>query len=456
MQYTVRCHGGIQMRQCRRPERVAVVAVVCLLTATCAGNSSSTGGTSKTTGSATSETAGRPAGAGAFPEVNEPGVTSTEIRVSGVTATTNPLGGNYGSAYDGVQAYFDMINDQGGIYGRKLVLAQRHDDQLANNLREVQSIIDNDKPFAVLPVATALFTGAEPLAKAGIPTFGWNIQEDWVGPPNLFGHVGALCLGSGCTNAAFPWIAHRLGKTRIAAFGYSVTQSASCVDHIGASFAKYPTAKVVFADKSLSFGVTDVSADVKRMIDAKADLVTTCMDENGTLTLVREMHQQGIQAQLFLPNGYDAAFMARNASLFEGTIVGVQEAPFETTPRFPALRDFVHWMDARHAVKNENSLIGWINADELVAGLKGAGPNFTREKVIAALNQMTAYDAGGLTPPIDWTKRHTDKHSALLCAAYVRVHNGKFVPQFGEPGKPLTCLHEPVTDVAGVKIVSIQ
>jgi ABC-type branched-subunit amino acid transport system substrate-binding protein len=432
---------------------VAIFAAVCLLGAGC--SNSSSGGTSKQTGSATSDTAAQPTGASTFPPVNEPGVTSTEIRVSGVTATTNPLGGNYGAAYDGVQAYFDMVNHQGGIYGRKLVLAQTHDDHLSNNLREVESIIDNDKPFAVLPVATALFTGAQLLTHAGIPTFGWNIQQDWVGPPNLFGHVGALCLGSGCTNASFPSIAYRLHKTRVAAFAYSVTQSASCVDHISASFARYPTAKVVFADKSLSFGVTDVSADIKRMGDANADFVTTCMDENGTLTLVREMHQQGIKAQLFLPNGYDAEFMARNAALFEGTIVAVQEAPLETTPQFPALRDFVHWMDARHAVKNENSLIGWINADEFVTGLKGAGPNFSRQKVIDALNHMTAYDAGGLTPPIDWTTRHTQQ-PAVLCAAFLRVHNGKFVPEFGEPGKPLACLQEPVTDLTRAKTFVIQ
>ena len=34
---------------------------------------------------------------------------------------------------DGIQAYFDMVNSEGGIYGRKLTIAKRHDDQLTNN-----------------------------------------------------------------------------------------------------------------------------------------------------------------------------------------------------------------------------------------------------------------------------------------------------------------------------------
>ncbi len=61
---------------------------------------------------------------------NAPGVTATEIRVGGVASVTNPLGGNYGDIFKGVQAYFDMVNAKGGIYGRKLVLAAQVDDHV--------------------------------------------------------------------------------------------------------------------------------------------------------------------------------------------------------------------------------------------------------------------------------------------------------------------------------------
>ena len=385
--------------------------------------------------------------AGSFPAVDQPGVTATEIRVSGVASTTNPLGSNDGSAFDGVEAYFDTVNRAGGIYGRKLVLTDRHDDQTVNNRREVSGIIDNDDPFAVLPVASILFSGADLLKEAGIPTFGWNISSDWNGAPNLFGHAGALCIGSDCTSPAFPSIARRFHKKRVALLAYSVPQSASCLDGTKASFAKYPTAKVVFSDKSLPFGVTDLSADVAKMLDAHADFVMTCMDQNGTLTLAREMRQQGLQAKLLLPNGYDAGFMAKNGPLFEGASVLVQEAPLETKPRLPALRAFVRAMDRAHLEKNENSLIGWVNADQFVTGLRAAGPDFTRQKVIDSLNRLTAYDAGGLIAPIDWTRQHTDVHYPLSCAAFLRVHDGRFVPQFAKPGKPFVCYRGPVTDV---------
>ena len=65
-----------------------------------------------------------------FPAVDQPGVTPTEIKVGGVASKTNPLGGKYGDSFNGVKAYFDYVNDKGGIYGRELKLTAERDDQL--------------------------------------------------------------------------------------------------------------------------------------------------------------------------------------------------------------------------------------------------------------------------------------------------------------------------------------
>ena len=39
---------------------------------------------------------------------------------------------------------------------------------------------------------------------------------------------------------------------------------------------------------------------------------------------------------------------------------------------------------------------GWLNADLFVDGLKAAGPDFSRQKLIDAINKMTDYKANGL------------------------------------------------------------
>lgn len=379
-----------------------------------------------------------------FPPVNQPGVTQTEINVGGVVSKTNPLGGDYASAFDGVQAYFNMVNasKDKGIYGRKLNLTSKRDDQVGMGRQEVQGLISEDNVFAVLPVAVLLFTGADLLGQSGIPTFGWNINAEWgseqaAGPPNLFGEKGSfLCFT--CPTQTLPWLAQKLKTKKVGLLAYQVPQSADCAKGVQATFDKYPSAKVEFVDTSLAFGVTDLSSDVSQMKDKGVDLVTTCMDNNGTLTLAKEMKKQGMDAVQYLPNAYNQKFISENAPFFQGSYALTFFTPFEVKQKPKGLKDFQKWMKKGGFEQNENSMAGWINADQFVTGLKGAGPDFTRQKVIDAINAEKNFTAHGLLAGLDWSVVHqADQPEG--CTVLSKIENGKFVPSFGQPGKPFVC-----------------
>ncbi len=381
--------------------------------------------------------------AGGGGKTNEqPGVSKDEIRVGGVAAVTNILNGPYGAAFDGVEAYLAMVNSEGGVFNRKIHLVSKRDDNFARNQTEVQGLLAQDNVFAALPMATVLFGGADALAKANIPTFGWNIQADWTGPKNLFEQEGALCIGC----VLYPdlqWLVQTLGKHKLGVLAYGVAQSADCAKGIKASFDKWPIAEVAFDDRSLAFGATDLSTDVQKMKDAGVDIVTTCMDQNGTLTVAKEMKKQGLNAIQYLPNAYDHDFMNQFGDLFEGSYVRTSFAPFETSPKTKGFEEFDKWMKKLGKKEQELSLVGWIDADMFVTGLRAAGPDFTRQKVIDALNKMTNYTAQGLLSGIDWTLQHdaptAERHRVRGCAALTKVESKKFVPVFGEPGKPFVC-----------------
>ncbi len=126
--------------------------------------------------------------------VDAPGVDDSTIRVGGVASTTNPIGGTEGEAFEGVEAYFEYMNSQGGVYGRDLQLVAQEDDNTGfENTQDIQSLLTQDL-FAVLPVATLDFSGAELLVDANMPTFGWNINEEYALGDNLFGMRGYLCF----------------------------------------------------------------------------------------------------------------------------------------------------------------------------------------------------------------------------------------------------------------------
>ncbi len=295
-----------------------------------------------------------------FPKVDQSGVSDTEIRVGGVASITNPLGTEHSAAFDGAQAYFNMVNSSKdkGIYGRKLRPVSKRDDQLGSNRTEVQGLISEDNVFAALPVSVILFTGADLLGQAEIPTFGWNINAEWgseqgPGPPNLFGEKGSyLCFT--CPGQLLPWFAKQVKRKKLGVLSYQVPQSADCAKGIQASFQKYPSAKIEFLDTSLSFGVTDLSSDVSQMKDKGVDLVTTCMDNNGTLTLAKEMKKQGLEAIQYLPNAYNQKFIEENAPFFEGSYALTFFTPFEVkqkpkTEGLPEV-DEERWVPAERAI----------------------------------------------------------------------------------------------------------
>ncbi len=419
-----------------------MIAAVVVLAAAC-GNSEQSGGSTTTAGGGggSSTTA-----SGAKTKVDAPGVTDSEIRVGGVAAATNPLGGKYADSFKGVDAYFAMVNSEGGVDGRKLVLSSKRDDKMANNSSEVKGLIDQDNVFAALPIATLLFTGADQLVKANVPTFGWHINDEWQGSAadpklNMFGQDGSyLCLG--CEQPSVPYVAKMAKRHKIGLLGYNVPQSTECMQSWDKSFEKWgkeADAKVVFKDSSLSFGTTDLSVQVSKMKDAGVDMVITCMDTNGVVTLAKEIKKQQLDAIQYLPNAYDQDLLDEYGDLFEGSYVYTSFTPLESKDMTDGMKNYEKWIKQVGGEESENSIVGWINADLFVKGLKAAGPDFDRQKVIDAINKMTDYDADGLLSGVNWTTAHTQRDN-ITCAATLKVEDSKFVPVTGPKGEPFTCL----------------
>jgi ABC-type branched-subunit amino acid transport system substrate-binding protein len=120
---------------------VALVAGALLVTA-CGGDN---GGPSKTPGAAT-KAVGTPIGAG-----DTTGVTDTEIKLG----THYPLSGNpaavYGTIAYGMKAFFDYINAQGGVYGRKIdfIIGDDHYNP-PDTVEVVKKLVEQNKVFAMI------------------------------------------------------------------------------------------------------------------------------------------------------------------------------------------------------------------------------------------------------------------------------------------------------------------
>jgi branched-chain amino acid transport system substrate-binding protein len=123
-----------------------------------------------------------------------PGVMSNEIDVGSIADVTGPLSSDFAPVVAGVQAYFSMVNAEGGVAGRTLRLTRQTDDQGSPtiDLSVAQTLVEQDKVFAVVGVGTPFFGGAAYLAHKGTPTFGYVVSTDWANKPALFGTFGSV------------------------------------------------------------------------------------------------------------------------------------------------------------------------------------------------------------------------------------------------------------------------
>jgi branched-chain amino acid transport system substrate-binding protein len=420
---------------------VAVLVAAVVLAAAC-GSSDDSGSddTTSTTGKKVAVTA--------------PGVTDTEIRFTAFgTNSNNPTGNCTLDCYaDGIKAYFAYRNDQGGIHGRDLVLADEVDDELGKNQQVALDLVSKDDFFGLF--SYALFsTGWPEIGKTDIPMWVYNLDPaSTAGKANIFSDVGQIC--SGCTWFAYPYLVGQAKAKKIAALSYGISDaSRGCSTIIKNSIEKYGSEvgnpEVVYVNGDFVFGMPNgVGPEVTAMKDAGVDLVLTCMDAKGDQTLKQEMVRQGIgSVPMVHPAMYNQDFVTQAGDLFNGDYLLLTHSfrPFEATPN-AALTAFKTWMEKTGAELSEAAMYGWINAGSAYEGLKAAGPSFDRKKVVDALNKIEDYTAGGIIAPLDIGRQNmppTQEDPAThgpdpQCWVMLKVVEQKF-EVVGDKSKPFTC-----------------
>jgi branched-chain amino acid transport system substrate-binding protein len=445
------------MRASRPPVRLRrlllCLAVVIGLTAAACGNSGDDDAGDGTT--STTQGSGDTSGGGGGDKVDitgVPGVTDSEIRYAAFgTNSQNPLGTCVLDCFvSGINAYFAYRNDQGGIYGRKLVISETLDDELSKNQQRALEITSANDTFGAFS-ATQLASGFQTITKAGMPLYIWNIHPVESTDPAVYGNAGALCTT--CTSRATAYVAKLAKAKKIGVLGYGISENSKlAAEGARDSIEKYTKeiggAKVVYFNNDVAFGMPNgIGPEVTAMKQADVDMVFATIDLNGMKTIAQEMQRQGIgDVPMYHPNTYDQDFVKQAGDLFEGDYVGVGFRPFEAAPQ-EGVDTFKEWMGKTDADINELAMTGWIAAATAYDGLKAAGPDFDRAKVISASNEkLTAYTADGIHPPIDFSRQHeppTQDDPGTHgndpdCFAFVKIHDGEF-SVVGNKAKPWTC-----------------
>ena len=414
----------------RRGKAATVFAASLMVLAACSSSKKSTTTATTTVGAAATTgaptTTGAPAPAGSGPGVTLPTVTPPPVSgntTTGITPTEIHFGGVYYKTYyagadDGFNARLKRENDAGGVYGHKLVLDTMLDDNNVGDqdLTAVKTLVEQDHVFAVAPVVTSALASANYLESAKVPFFGWSIEPRWCGLNWAFGFEGDDCdLTKAPLALNFPPAFQSLFSDGTVQNHTVAMMTEDVVSSITASnqFAgvwRSAGAKVVLVDSSIPSPpavVGDFTPYAEKALTSNngqpPDMIEIIGGFGTTVGLDKKLVQLGYKGKVLGFTDYDP----RVRGTTPGIITLMQYAPFEQSD-IPAVSQLISDLRAYKPdiVMSQSVASGYWTADFLIAALKKAGPNLSREALYNAINSGFTYDNHGAMTPVVWPVAH--------------------------------------------------
>jgi ABC-type branched-subunit amino acid transport system substrate-binding protein len=369
-----------------------------------AASGGTSGGTSGGAAAGDGGTAAAPA-AGACapaPGSTDPGVSDTEIKLGNISTITGPIPNFGDTGRSGAKAYLNYINNTaGGVCGRKLLL-EESDDRLDAGTNRSETERLKAAVFGFVGDTTVVDDGgAAVLTGTNVANCSLVIGSAAITSPNFFSPNPID--PSGTTNGTTPmwsWFKANKGITKVA-----VVYPAQADARIrGQAYASDIQAAGLAVDGPFEVAITETNyAGVASKIkNDGADGVITTLEINGMSRLAQAFEQISYKPKVpfYGAQAYGKQLITQGGSAVEGTTLGLTHAIFEDTDN-PAMTAFNEWYQRTNpgSVPDFFSIMGWAAADMMVTAIEQAGPAPTRDKVLAALQGMTAFDAHGMLAP---------------------------------------------------------
>ncbi|CCF98217.1 putative ABC-type branched-chain amino acid transporter, periplasmic binding component [Ralstonia solanacearum K60] len=338
-------------------------------------------------------------GMAAFGAHAETGVTNDTIIIGQSAAMSGPAGKLGQQMNLGAKLYFKAVNAAGGVHGRKIdlkVLDDFYEPDAAE--RNTKTLINDTKVFALFgyvgtPTSLAALKQANP---AGVPFFApysgaMALREPFA--RNVF-HVRASYNDE--TEAIIQQI-RTTGHKRVAVIYNDDSYGAAGLAGVKRALAM-PENKVValVAEASVPRNSTDVQGALSKLLPSKADSVVVISTYQTTAALVKNAQSQGFTGQFYNVSFVGTKELAEALGSAGGGVVVSQVMPFPHSMSSPLVRDYEKLLKADGInTFDYGSMEGYVAARIFVEGLKRAGRDLTREKLITALESMGATDIGG-------------------------------------------------------------
>jgi ABC-type branched-subunit amino acid transport system substrate-binding protein len=333
----------------------------------------------------------------AAPAHAEPGVTPTTIVIGQSAALSGPASELGTEMRAGAKAYFDHVNAQGGVFGRKIELVTQDDGyEPERSVANTKKFIEKDEVFALFGyVGTPTTVASMPVfTQAKVPLVGpFTGAEVFRKPVNRY--IFNVRASYYQETDQLVELLTRLGMTRIGVFYQNDAYGKAGLEGVERAMKKRNA--TITAVATVERNTTDVAAAVKTISAIDPQAVIMISAYKSCAAFIKAMKAKGAYAQFL--NVSFVGSRALSAELgAEGRGVGIsQVVPFPWSIGTPVVKEYQKMLPAQTGKDNYSftSLEGFIAAKVMVEGLRRAGREPTREKFVTALETLNDYDAGG-------------------------------------------------------------
>jgi branched-chain amino acid transport system substrate-binding protein len=354
----------------------------------------------------------------------ESGITSHRITLAQSAAFSGPAAQLGIQVHAGAKVYFDSVNDQGGVFGRKIEFVT------ADDKYEPQLAANNTKRFIESDVFALFGYVGTPTSNAAIPIF-TPAKVIFFAPVS-----GAQSLREPFNRQIFNVRAGyseetehlidrlvKLGIKNIAVFYQNDAYGLSGLEGVQRALTKRNLPLVETA--TVERNSTDVSAAAAKLLPKRPDAIIQISAYASCAALIKQMKNAGYTGQF-----HNVSFVGSQALAGalgpDGPGIGIsQVVPFPWQQSNPLVGEYIKALKkAGIADANFSSLEGYIAAKVFVEGLRRAGADLTRDRFIKALEtiNLTNYDIGF---PVSFSP--TNHNGSRFVDMTVITKNGKFL-----------------------------
>jgi branched-chain amino acid transport system substrate-binding protein len=326
----------------------------------------------------------------------ENGVTNEEIVLGQSTALSGPLAELGKDLSVASKAYFDYINQQGGVNGRKIRLITLDDAyDTAKAVANAKSLIEKDKVFALFnlfgtPANTSLLPT---ITQFGIPSIAPYTGSQAVRAPlNRF----IFNVRASYADETEKIIEH-LGIRGINKIAVVYQNNAFGIDGLASVEGALSRRKLkLHSSVSIENDASNAGVAAKVIVDTNPQVVVMITAGKPSVEFIKSYTKLTSGGQFFTLSVMGTQTSV-NALGKEGVWVVVsQVAPFPFSATSGIVREYQQIM-TKMGVKNWSfiSMEGFLNAKVTVEGLKRAGRDLTREHFLTAMESMGKVDFDG-------------------------------------------------------------